>query len=190
MEPEPIASISFENTMEDAIACNKYYYSTSQAVKIYNRWRYLAIVLMLGVAFINCLSTYGLQFAASVGAGMALLVYSVERLVAENRVDRMTKKGLTGMDAQMFLTEKSVQIYPDGFTVNSKFSETKFSWATLEYLENTNDLTILVIGHRPIVIPHNRLESGDYKQFMAAISKYYHPETKLNDHPPQAEIEK
>ena len=82
---------------------------------------------------------------------------------------------------KLFSIFRIMEVYPDGISSRSAFAEVKYFWAAIEQIASSPTHTFIYVSRVvALIIPHTRLESGDYNQFMAAISNYYHPETLLS----------
>ncbi len=172
--------LRYETNVDDALAFQKYYYDNSPAFK-HQMTKYIAGSALLMYILIFALSVRddvdaGIR-AGLIGAGTAALILSP---LLRYRLKRRMIKMCTEGDYKRYLGERELEIMPDGIISRSPYSETKLAWAAVEKIELTTEHTFIFVGSRmAFIIPHNRIEQGDYKTFLTELGRHYQPDQKF-----------
>ena len=177
MEPNRLC---WENTMEDAIAWNKYFYKHSSPLRRFRRG--LLLFLVLWIVGVNLLAYGGTNLAAA-------LLYSIYYLVAAFAIgfglrfligDRLIRRQYSGEKNRGFFGAHELVLTEEGLIHRTAYSEGKMAWGLIERIESTKDHIFIYVGtNTAVIIPHERITSGQYGVFMQELGRRFKPAQPL-----------
>ena len=172
--------LRFESTVEDLLAFQDYQYAHSSTVRRRLARKVGALSLISFGGMISMSSHDGVINAAVSGLIVAGLVALVcPSLVRYNMKAHIRKMCVTG-DYKLFLGDGELEIVEDGIISRTPYGEGKLAWGAIEQIESTAEYTFIYVGTlMAMIIPHNRIEEGDYKVFMTELGRHYKPDQKL-----------
>lgn len=180
MQEQPSTILCWENTMEDAIAWNKYYARHSRVLRRL-RWGLLSF-LILWIVGVNVLA-YGtahlavaLLYSIYYVAAMFGIGYGLRFLIG----DRLIRRQYSGEKNRGFFGAHELELTEEGLVHRTAYSEGKMAWGLIERIESTKDHTFIYVGtNTAVIIPHDRITSGQYGLFMQELGRRFKPDQPL-----------
>ena len=171
--------LRYENTLDDAIAFQQYHYTHSPTARrsiAGLRWGGVALIMfMCFAAGKDKLLLHLVEMCILSGIYILILPVLVRRSI-KRQSRRMYSEGSNkGM-----LGEHELEITEDGIIERSPYNETRTAWGAVERIESTPDHTFIYAGSMMAhVIPHSRINEGDYKAFLAQLGQRFQPDQPL-----------
>lgn len=185
--------INYENTMNDLVQANLHYYATSPTLKNELRRQRLVWSLILFGSVMVFYSVSHIPLLISLPVALALTgFYNFRTLRGFNkRVTKLTEKLYREGENKGAIGPRELEATPEGLISRTAYSEAKYSWAMLERIDSTADHTYLYVGAASaLIVPHDRITSGNFRAFMQEIGKHYHPDKKLESQPEGLKLER
>lgn len=172
--------LRFESTVEDVLAFNDYHYKHSPKMKrIMAGFRWVPALLAFFAIFTLTMKDGAGSgaIAGLIGASMAaVLCPPLVRWSLWRRIHKLYSRGIH----KKILGEHEAVIVEDGIIARTPYSESKYSWGLIEKIESTSEYTFIYVDESmAFIIPHTRIEEGDYKVFMTELGQHYKPDQKL-----------
>lgn len=180
MSESPSFRLCYENTLEDAVAINKYHQKHSPAVKRFRKMMLIFLALwiigvnLVGYGFANIAAVLFYSLVYFVGA---LLLIGVLRWLVS---DRMVRRIYSGDKNRAFLGSHDLELRDEGLLHRTAYSETKMAWGLIERIESTPQHTFIYTGSASaLVIPHDRITDGNYAAFLQELGQRFKPDQAL-----------
>ncbi len=174
--------LRFDSTIEDVVAFNDYHSKHSPKMKrIMAGFRWVPALLAFLLIFTSTMKhDYGsAAIAGLIGASIAaILCPPLIRWSLRRRIYKLYSKGIH----KKILGEHEAEIVEDGIIARASYSESKYSWGLIEKIESTAEYTFIYVDEAmAYVIPHTRIEEGNYKAFMTELGQHFKPDQKLQN---------
>jgi len=174
-EPLPSVRLSYENTMDDAVAF--YMYQMKHSPHARRRRR-----IGLTIAYLWLLGSYFFAFGGLANLSY-VLIYTVATIGAILLLglilrwivgDRLIRRQYAKNQYREFFGRHELEVADDGLRFRTDYSEGKLAWSLIDRIESIPDYTFIYTGTKTgLIIPHARITEGNYRVFFEELGKRY-----------------
>lgn len=166
--------IIYENTLEDAIAFNRYHYSNSDTFRKQKDkvTIHLPVALFFAVVILTLLIR---DIRIAVWGSVFIGSYLIFIFRAYNRdLYKTVGKLYKEQDMKGFVCEHQLEINEDGILEKTEVNERKDKWSGVQLIGADPAHAFIYVGAMQAhIIPRERIVEGDYDRFLESAKSYW-----------------